>query len=71
VFYDLKLSATTQVLSLTQLPDMAPALVPKIIKRQAKKLTNYVGARIYHEYDEATLKGKTFMRLAKVFLSLT
>ncbi|KAH3914089.1 hypothetical protein HBI56_053540 [Parastagonospora nodorum] len=47
---------------------MAPALVPKIIKRQAKKLTNYVGARICHEYDEATLKGQTFMRLAKEFI---
>lgn len=49
---------------------MAPALVPKIIKRQAKKLINYVGARICHEYDEAILKGHTFMRQANVCLFL-
>jgi hypothetical protein len=45
---------------------MAPALVPKFVNRQAWHLTNYVGARIFHQYDELTLKGQAFLRQIRV-----
>ncbi|EAT79546.2 hypothetical protein SNOG_13219 [Parastagonospora nodorum SN15] len=47
---------------------MAPALVPKIIKRQAKKLTNYVGARICHDIQQSIARGTTRGRVGKAIV---